>query len=110
MRIEINEVNRLLSRNKKIMEEIKITFNNLNTELTDICNLIQSSGLSSANEKFKTYFEDVGVRLQTNLETVSTFLQRQISAYDVTNIDSAAEFEALQSELDVISTDATNNI
>ena len=86
------------------------TFNNLNTELTDICNLIQSSGLSSANEKFKTYFEDVGVRLQTNLETVSTFLQRQINAYDVTNIDSAAEFEALQSELDVISTDATNNI
>lgn len=110
MRIEINEVNRLLSRNKKIMEEIKITFNNLSTELTDICNLIQSSGLSTANEKFKTYFEDVGVRLQTNLETVSTFLERQISAYDVTNIDSAAEFEALQSELDVISTDATNNI
>ena len=108
MRIEINEVNRLLSRNKKIMEEIKITFNNLNTELTDICNLIHSSGLSTANEKFKTYFEDVGVRLQTNLETVSTFLQRQISAYDVTNIDSAAEFEALQSELDVISTDATS--
>ena len=33
MRIEINEVNRLLSRNKKIMEEMQITFNNLNTEL-----------------------------------------------------------------------------
>lgn len=108
MRIEINEVNRLLSRNKKIMEEIKITFNNLSTELTDICNLIQSSGLSTANEKFKTYFEDVGVRLQTNLETVSTFLERQISAYDVTNIDSAAEFEALQSELEAISSDATS--
>ncbi len=107
MRIEINEVNRLLSRNKKIMEEIKITFNNLSTELTDICNLIQSSGLSTANEKFKTYFEDVGVRLQTNLETVSTFLQRQINAYDAV-YDINISPEMAKAELEKLSADTGN--
>lgn len=36
MKIEIEEVNRLLLRNNEIMGELKTTFTNLNTELQDL--------------------------------------------------------------------------
>lgn len=99
MKIEIEEVNRLLLRNNEIMGELKTTFTNLNTELQDICNLIKSSGLNEANAKFTAYTEDVNTRLQDNLNKIATFLDNQIKEYDTTNMDAAQNLEILEDSL-----------
>ena len=99
MKIEIEEVNRLLLRNNEIMGELKTTFTNLNTELQDICNLIKSSGLNEANANFTAYTEDVNTRLQDNLNKIATFLDNQIKEYDTTNMDAAKNLEILEDSL-----------
>lgn len=99
MKIEIAELNRLLLRNREIIEELKTTFTNLSNELEDICGLIKSSGLNEANTKFMTYTQDVNARLQTSLNNIVTFLETQIKEYDTTNIDAEGNLEMLQSTL-----------
>lgn len=99
MKIEIEEINRLLLRNREIIEELKTTFSSLNSELQDICALIKSSGLNEANAKFSSYTEDVNERLQSSLNNVATFLENQIKQYDLTNLDAAQNLEVLEDTL-----------
>lgn len=102
MNINIEELRRLFSRSEDINAQLKDNFNNIVTELNNVCENVKSSGLTEINKEFTEYVNEIATELTTNMEVVIAFLENQISNYSGTNESSAAQFNELNNQLNNI--------
>lgn len=102
MNINIEELRRLFSRSEDINVQLKDNFNNIVTELNNVCENVKSSGLTEINKEFTEYVNKIATELTTNMEVVIAFLENQISSYSGTNETSEAQFNELNNQLNNI--------
>ncbi|MFR5857398.1 MAG: hypothetical protein ACLUFU_06285 [Bacilli bacterium] len=102
MNINIEELRRLFSRSEDINVQLKDNFNNIVTELNNVCENVKSSGLTEINKEFTEYVNEIATELTTNMEVVIAFLENQISSYSGTNETSEAQFNELNNQLNNI--------
>lgn len=102
MNINIEELRRLFSRSEDINVQLKDNFNNIVTELNNVCENVKSSGLTEINKEFTEYVNEIAAELTTNMEVVIAFLENQISSYSGTNETSEAQFNELNNQLNNI--------
>ena len=75
MNINIEELRRLFSRSEDINVQLKDNFNNIVTELNNVCENVKSSGLTEINKEFTEYVNEIATELTTNMEVVIAFLE-----------------------------------
>ena len=102
MNINIEELRRLFSRSEDINVQLKDNFNNIVTELNNVCENVKSSGLTEINKEFTEYVNEIATELTTNMEVVIAFLENQISSYSGANETSEAQFNELNNQLNNI--------
>lgn len=102
MNINIEELRRLFSRSEDINAQLKDNFNNIVTELNNVCDNVKSTGLTEINKEFTEYVNEIATELTTNMEVVIAFLENQISSYSGTNETSEAQFNELNNQLNNI--------
>ena len=102
MNINIEELRRLFSRSEDINAQLKDNFNNIVTELNNVCDNVKSTGLTEINKEFTEYVNEIATELTTNMEVVIAFLENQISSYSGTNESSEAQFNELNNQLNNI--------
>lgn len=102
MNINIEELRRLFSRSEDINVQLKDNFNNIVTELNNVCDNVKSTGLTEINKEFTEYVNEIATELTTNMEVVIAFLENQITNYSGTNESSEAQFNELNNQLNNI--------
>ena len=102
MNINIEELRRLFSRSEDINAQLKDNFNNIVTELNNVCDNVKSTGLTEINKEFTEYVNEIATELTTNMEVVIAFLENQITNYSGTNESSEAQFNELNNQLNNI--------
>lgn len=99
IKIELAEIQRISSRSQDIERELATDLSKMSTQLGDICENVQSSELTSANNNLVQSINDVASRVSTNLPKIIDFLNRQIGSYVQTNAETKSEIDSLISSV-----------
>lgn len=100
MKIELTELQRILSRSETINETLNTELTNINDTLQDICANVSSSELTAANQNLTNAINDISETVKANLPKVIEFLNAQINSYQTTNENIKQSLDSLISEVD----------
>ena len=100
MKIELTELQRILSRSETINETLNTELTNINDTLQDICTNVSSSELTAANQNLTNAINDISETVKANLPKVIEFLNAQINSYQTTNENIKQSLDSLISEVD----------
>lgn len=80
--VDINELINVNNKSKELKEEIKTTFNHINSKLSYMESVIKSNSLTKSNEMFASNLDDLMASIDRNLDGINEFLSEQIGNYN----------------------------
>lgn len=103
MNIQIDELQKLISKSQNINGNLNIELNNMKNKLEEICNNINSNELTASNQNLRLSIEELSNKVQNNLPKIIDFLNSQVKSYQV-------NVEAAKKQLDTLVSEVNNNI
>lgn len=100
MKIQLAELQRIISRSQSINDTLSTELNNMKSKLEEICNNVQSSELTASNQNLTNAIVDISARVQNNLPRVIDFLNSQVQSYQATNESTKEQIDSLISAVD----------
>lgn len=102
MKIELAEMQRILTRTQDINEGLSTQLSDMASTLEAICANVNSSELTASNQKLTASITDIANTVKTNLPAIIEFLGNQINSYQTTNADTKSSIDSLISAVDNI--------
>lgn len=100
MKIQLAELQRIISRSQNINDNLNSELNNMKNKLEEICNNVNSSELTASNHNLTNAIVDISSRVQNNLPRVIEFLNSQVTSYEATNTNTKQQIDSLISAVD----------
>lgn len=99
MRIELSELQRLTSRSREIEGTLNTELNKISSILEDICNNVQSSELTNANQNLKQAITNAINTINKYLPNINRFMEDQVNQYIKANESAKSEIDSLISSI-----------
>lgn len=102
MRIDLAEMQRILTRSQDINESLSSELTDMSNTLEEICANVNSSELTASNQKLTTAIVEISNTVKANLPMIIEFLSNQVSSYQATNESTKSQIDSLISAVDNI--------
>ncbi len=99
MKINLTEMMRIKGRLSDMNSEMESIFKGVNNEFENISTNINSDGLHQSIIKFQGNVTTVSQKLSQNMKLLEEFIERQLSAYSITNEEAKKSLQNLVSLL-----------
>lgn len=102
MKIELAEMQRILTRSRDVNENLGTELSDMSKTLEEICANVNSSELTASNQKLTGAIIEISNSVKTNLPLIVDFLSKQVSSYEATNESIKSQIDSLISAVDSI--------
>lgn len=102
MKIELSEMQRILTRSRDVNENLGTELSDMSKTLEEICANVNSSELTASNQKLTGAIIEISNSVKTNLPLIVDFLSKQVSSYEATNESIKSQIDSLISAVDSI--------